>query len=70
MPKNGLKIDECRTHQIPTNLKFYLSLSKEKKILFILMQFSFIIKDIFLLNPQLGRKHISVVKLFLNMFPI
>ena len=29
--KNGLKIDEFRTHQIPLNLRFCLSPSKEKK---------------------------------------
>ena len=34
--KNGLKIDEFRTHQIPPNLKFCLSRSKEMKILFVL----------------------------------
>ena len=31
MPENGLKIDEFKTHQIPLNLKFCLSPSKEKK---------------------------------------
>ena len=69
--KNGLKIDEFRTHQIPLNLKFFLSLSKENKILFVLKQFSFyFFNDIFLLNLQFGRKHKLLVKLLLNMFPI
>ena len=70
MPKNGLKIDEFMTRQIPLKLKFCLSPSKEKKILFVLKQFSFIFKDIFLLNPQLGREHKLVVKIFLKMFSI
>ena len=48
--KNGLKIDEFKTHQILPNLKFCLSLSKEKKILFVLKQFSFIFRDIFLFS--------------------
>ena len=70
MPKkNGLKIDEFKTHQIPQNLKFCLSLSKEKKILFLLKQFR-VYLDIFLFKAQLGKKHKSVVKLFLSMFPI
>ena len=68
MPKNGLKIYEFRAHQIPPNLKFCLSPSKEKKIF--LFNLAFISKDIFLLNPQFGREYKSVVKLSLNMFPI
>ena len=43
-----LKINEFLTHQIPPNLKFCLSLSKEKKDLFVLKQLNFIFKDIFL----------------------
>ena len=46
--KNGLKIDEFSTHQIPPNLKFCLSSSKEKKDLFVLKQLNLIFKDIFL----------------------
>ena len=64
--KNGLKIDEKKTHQILPNLKFCLSPSKEKKTLFVLKQFSFIFKDIFLfctasffLNLQLELKLVS-----------
>ena len=48
--KNGLEIDEFKTHQIPLNLKLCLSLSKEKEILFVLKQFSFIFRDIFLFS--------------------
>ena len=33
--KNGLKIDEFRTNQIPPNLKFCLSPSKENKKFFL-----------------------------------
>ena len=65
------KIDEFKTHQIPPNLKFCLSPSKENKILFVLKQFIFdFFEDIFLFKAQLGRKHKLVVKLLLNMFPI
>ena len=46
--KNELKINEFLTHQILSNLKFCLSPSKEKKDLFVLKQFNFIFKDIFL----------------------
>ena len=46
--KNGLKIDEFKTHQIPLNLKFCLSPSKENKFFFVLKQFSFIFRDIFM----------------------
>ena len=42
-----LKINDFLTHQIPLNLKFFLSLSKEKKDLFV-KQLNFIFKDIFL----------------------
>ena len=51
--KNGLKIDEFKTHQIPQNLKFCLSLSNEKKILFVLKQFIFIFRDIFLFSTAI-----------------
>ena len=51
--KNGLKIYKCKTHQIPPNLKFCLSLSKEKKILFVLKQFSFIFRDMFLFSTAI-----------------
>ena len=51
--KNGLKIDEFKTHQIPPNLKFCLSPNKEKKILFVLEQFSFIFRDIFLFSTTI-----------------
>ena len=62
MPKNGLKIDEFYTHQIPPNLKFCLSPSKENKF-FLSSNNSVFFKDIFLFIAQLGKKHKSVVEL-------
>ena len=70
MLENGLKIYEFKTHQIPPNLKFFLSPSKENKFCLSSNNLAFIFRDIFLFKAQLGRKHQSVVKLFLNMFPI
>ena len=50
--KNGLKVDEFKTHQIPPNLNFFLSLSKENKILFVLKQFSFFLGTFFCFTLQ------------------
>ena len=50
--KMELKFNEFFTHQIPPNLKFCLSPSKEKKDLFVLKQLNFILKDIFCYTVQ------------------
>ena len=54
--KNGLKIDEFYTHQIPQNLKFFLSPSKEKKILFTLKQFYFYFEGQFSIHSSIEQE--------------
>ena len=68
--KNRLKIDELYTHQIPPNIKFFLSPSKENKFCLSSNNLTFTFKENFLFTAQLGRKHKLVVGLILNMFAI
>ena len=58
------------THQIPPNLKFSCPQVKKRKFCLSSNNLALIFKGIFLFKAQLGRKHKSVVKLLLNMFPI